>query len=169
MTPEEVQYHWSMLRLGQQDAYQRELDRILEEEDPLSPLTLELAGCMSDVNRTLSILQGFLREHPADQQQVYDLIMDDLRGQYLAGAITAEALAPLLWWITELVEDPTEEPWVNLYRLADGYDVMEAGLITREEFHQIFDARFLRDEDLDIRQLRAGKKTSIFDFFRKQS
>ena len=68
MTPEQTMYHMLMLKLGRTEEYDRELDRLLEEQDPLSPLVLELAFCMSDRRETISVLHNFLLDHPADQQ-----------------------------------------------------------------------------------------------------
>ena len=67
MTPERAQYHLLMLRMGEYDEYDRELDRLLLEQDPLSPLVLELAFCISDREQTISVLRNFLLDHPADE------------------------------------------------------------------------------------------------------
>lgn len=169
MTPEKAQYYWMMLRLGQQDAYERELDRLLEEEDPLSPLTLDLAVCMSDVNQTLSVLRDFVWDHPVDQLQVYDMILDDLRQQYTAGALSAEQTAGLLWNITRLVDDSADPPWVELHTLIYDYELWDEGMISKEVFHQAFDSVFLHGKRLDAWALQReqNKKKSWLDFFRK--
>ena len=94
MTPEKAQYHLLMLRLGQRAEYDRELDRILEEEDPLPPLILDLALCMSDLNQTISLLREFLLDHPADQQTVYDMVPADLRRKYTEEKLTRMTCLP---------------------------------------------------------------------------
>ena len=48
MTPERAAYHRLMLLSGLPEEYEQELDMALETEDPISPLVLDLAFCMSD-------------------------------------------------------------------------------------------------------------------------
>lgn len=168
MSPETAQYHLMMLRLGQREEYDRELDRILEEEDPLPPLILDLALCMSDVNRTISVLREYSMDHPADQQQVYDMILADLRRKYTEQSLTAVQTVALLWNITRIVKDPGEDPWRQLYGPIDDYDLMEAGILSGESFIEALEA-FLRGEAWgNVRPVKPKKKKSILDFFRKK-
>ena len=56
MTPERAAYHRLMLLAGVQEEFEKELDDALETEDPITPPILDLAFCMSDLNRTISVL-----------------------------------------------------------------------------------------------------------------
>ena len=58
MTPMEGSKCLLYLRLGWKDDYFRLLDRALEQEDPLSPLTLELALCGSNTSEAQSVLRN---------------------------------------------------------------------------------------------------------------
>ena len=89
MAPEQAQYYLLMLRMGEYDEYDAALDRLLEEQDPLSPLVLELAFCMSDRRETISVLHNFLLDHPADEAQLMNQQLDWVRKQYRKKAMTA--------------------------------------------------------------------------------
>lgn len=169
MTPEKAQYYWMMLRLGLREAYDRELDRLLQEEDPLSPLTLELADSISDVNRTISVLRNHLWARPADQRQVCGLILDDLRRAYLAERRCAEETARALQAILAMVDDSAEPPWVELYAMTYDFELWEEGIISREVFQLGFDAAFLRGQRLDVwaMQRALNQKRPLIDRFRK--
>lgn len=168
MTPEKAQYHLLMLRLGQRTAYDRELDRILQEEDPLPPLILDLAVCMSDLNQTISVLREFLLDHPADQQTVYEMVLADLRRKYTEEKLTPAETAALMWKITRIVRDPGEDPWWQLYGPCDDHDLVEAGILSEESFTEALEA-FLQGEAWgDVRPVEPKKKKSILDFFRRK-
>ena len=172
MTPEKAQYHLLMLRLGQREEYDRELDRILMEADPLPPLVLDLALCMSDLNKSISILREYLRDHPADQQQVYDLLLADVRRKYDAREWDAIQTAGFLWEVRRVAWDFSEEPWDGLYNLVYEFELFEEGLICREVFAEAFHSVFCRGVGLDVWAMEAArhpkKKKSIFNIFRKE-
>lgn len=172
MTPEKAQYHLLMLRLGQREEYDRELDRILEAEDPLPPLILELAVSMSDLNKTISVLREYLHHRPADQQQVYDLVLADVHRKYDTKEWDAVRTAGFLWEIRRAAWDFSEDPWDGLYHLVYEFELFEENLICREVFEEAFDSVFCRGVGLDVWAMEAtrhpkGKKSS-FHIFRKE-
>lgn len=172
MTPEKAQYHLLMLRLGQREAYDRALDRILVEEDPLPPLILDLALCMSDLNQTISILREYIHDRPADQQQVYDLVLADVHRKYDTKEWDALQTAGFLWEVRRAAWDFSEDPWDGLYHLVYEFELFEEGLISRDVFDEAFDSIFRRGVGLDVWTMEAArhpkKKKSILDFFRRK-
>lgn len=112
MTPERAAYHLVLLREGLEENYDRELDAALEEEDPLSPLTLELACCMSDLNGTISVLRNFLLSRAADEGKVFDLVMDDLKERYREKTMTPEQFARVVLDILIRCDNSCDAPWV---------------------------------------------------------
>ena len=172
MTPEKAQYHLLMLRLGHQASYDRELDRILNEEDPLPPLILELALCMSGLNKTISVLREYLHDHPADQQQVYDLVLADVHRKYDTKEWDAVQTAGFLWEVRRAAWDFSEDPWDGLYQLVYEFELYEEGLISREVFEEAFDSLFCRGICLDVWAMEAArhpkKRKSIWNIFRKE-
>lgn len=171
MTPEQAQHHLTMLKLGECDEYDRALDRLLLEQDPLSDLVLELACCMSDRRQTISVLHNFLLDHPADQQVLYDAYLTGLRRRYESGAMTPRQAAEYLYSL--IVAHDWEEPWSDLYRYCDMLDAYEDGLISQSVFEHCFEAAFLRDEMLnywELRQAENAKKSlcgKLRDIFTK--
>ena len=154
MTPDEAQYYLLMLRLGEYAEYDKALDRLLLEQDPLSPLVLELAFCMSDRRQTISILHNFLLDHPADERKLLDSQLDWVRKQYRDKAMTALQAAE---YLDKLISVNREDPWWELYIYVDDYALYTEGQISLSVFEQCFEARLLRDEALDPWKLQAGE------------
>ena len=155
MTPEQARYHLLMLRLGEFSEYDRELDRILEEQDPLSPLVLELAFCMSDRRQTISVLHNFLLDHPANEELLMHQQLEWVRRQYSTKAMTAVQAADYLSRL--IAVHGGGDPWWELYIYVDDYELYEEGQISLSVFEQCFDARLLRDEMLNPWVLQAGE------------
>ena len=155
MTPEQAQYFLLMLRMGEYDEYDAFLDRLLLEQDPLSPLVLELAFCMSDRRETISVLHNFLLDHPADEAQLMNRQLDWVRRQYQEKAMTALQAADYLSRL--IAVHSSDDPWWELYIYVDDYELYEEGQISLSVFEQCFDARLLRDEMLNPWVLQEGK------------
>lgn len=155
MTPDEAQYYLLMLRLGEYAAYDQALDRLLLEQDPLSPLVLELACCMSDRRETISVLHNFLLDHPADERKLMESQLDWVRRQYREKAMTAVQAAEYLSRVYDVKSG--SEPWWEMFIYLDDYELYTDGMISQSVFEQCFDARLLRDEMLSPWKLQAGE------------
>ena len=147
MTPEQAQYYLTLLKLGESEEYDRALDRLLEEQEPLSDLVLELAFCMSDRRQTISVLHNFLLDHPADQQILCDAFLKGLRQRYQSGAMTALQVSEYLYSL--IVANDWEEPWDDLFVYLYEYDLYDDGYISREVFEKCFDSHFAHGIRLD--------------------
>ena len=155
MTPDEAQYYLLMLRLGEYAEYDKALDRLLLEQDPLSPLVLELACCMSDRRETISVLYNFLLDHPADERKLMESQLEWVRNQYREGAMTALKASQYLYYL--ITEHNWDDPWIDLYKYCDVHELYEDGFISREVFETCFEAALLRDEMLNPWQLQEGE------------
>ena len=166
MTPDEAQYFLLMLRLGQYDEYDRTLDRLLEEQNPLSPLVLELAFCMSDRRETISVLHNFLLDHPADEQKLMESQLEWVRNQYREKQMSAVQAAEYLSRVYDIKSGL--EPWWELYIYLDDYELYTDGILSLSVFEQCFEARLLRNEDLNCWHLQEdeNRNKSIFDKIR---
>lgn len=147
MTPEQAQYFLLMLRMGEYDEYDAALDRLLVEQDPLSPLVLELAFCMSDRRETISVLHNFLLDHPAEETQLMESQLAYVRKKYSEKAMTALQAADYLYGL--IVANGWNEPWFDLWQYCDVCELYEDGFISQTVFEQCFEAAFLRGEHLD--------------------
>ena len=166
MTPEQAQYYLLMLRMGEYDEYDAALDRLLVEQDPLSPLVLELAFCMSDRRETISVLHNFLLDHPADEAQLMNRQLDWVRKQYREKAMTALQAADYLSRIYFTYPGP--EPWWELWQYLDDYELYTDGVISQAVFETCFDALLLRGEHLNswVLQEEETKQRSLLDKLR---
>lgn len=147
MTPEQAQYYLLMLRMGEYEEYDAFLDRLLVEQDPLSPLVLELAFCMSDRRETISVLHNFLLDHPAEETQLMESQLAYVRKKYSEKAMTALQAADYLYGL--IVANDWNEPWFDLWQYCDVCELYEDGFISQTVFEQCFEAALLRGEHLD--------------------
>ena len=159
MTPEMVEYHRAMLLVGLGDRFYRAFDEALEQENPLSDLTLSLSTCISDKNEVLHILKEYTMDHPFDEQQVCELILDEIRSRYVAGELSRAEVADVLYRIVWAVDRFWDEPWHSLTDLSYDLELLEENIITEEVFNQCFDSWLLRGKPLSAWALRekAGK------------
>lgn len=166
MTPDQAQYYLLMLRMGEYDEYDRELDRLLLEQDPLSDLVLELACCMSDRRETISVLRNFLLDHPADEGKLMERQLHWVRKQYREKAMTALQSSQYLYFL--ITEHDWEEPWIELYKYCDVHELYEDGFISQAVFVQCFEAALLRGEMLNYWELQQAetKQKSLLDKLR---
>ena len=142
MTPEQAQYYLLMLRMGEYDEYDAFLDRLLLEQDPLSPLVLELAFCMSDREQTISVLHNFLLDHPADDSQVCGRLLRDMARCWRDRSMSAEEISDFLYRCAlNSGQDHWEDPWYRLYDFTYALEEYEDGWITREVFLADFEKR----------------------------
>ena len=166
MTPEQAQYFLLMLRMGEYDEYDAFLDRLLVEQDPLSPLVLELAFCLSDRRETISVLHNFLLDHPADEKLLMNQQLDWVRRQYSAKAMTAVQAAAYLSRVYHTKSGT--EPWWELWQYLDDYELYTDGVISQAVFETCFDALLLRGERLNswVLQEEETKQRSLLDKLR---
>lgn len=171
MTPEQAAYHMLMLELDLAQEYEQELDRLLEEQDPLSPLVLDLAFCMSDRRQTISVLHNFLLDHPADEEQVCDMILADMTRRYVDRSMTAEEIANCLYRCAENSgKDYFDGPWERLYDFSYDLEMYEVDLISREVWLTAFESRLMWSQRPDIWALQAeenAKKPKRGFFWKK--
>lgn len=170
MTPERAAYHRLMLLAGLQEEFERELDFALETEDPITAPILDLAFCVSDLNQTISILYNYTLDYSVDEQQVYDMIMAELRRQYDGKQMNAGEVCEVLSKIQRICD--FDEPWIDLYTYLYEYELLDEGMISQEVFETGFESVFLHDERIDVwalqKEYNQKKKKSVLDFFRKQ-
>lgn len=159
MTPEQAMYHKVMLPLGVDDEYEQELDRLLEEQDPLSPLVLELVFCQSDRRETISVLHNFLLDHPADEEQVCGRILQNMTRRYLGKTMTPEEIANLLYQLSLPDGRYLDAPWDRLYDFTYDLEMYEDGLITREVWLTAFEDRLLCGGKPDVWAMQRKENT----------
>ena len=170
MTPERAAYHRLMLLAGLQEDFEKELDFALDTEDPITAPILDLAFCMSDLNQTVSVLYNYTLDYSVDEQQVYDMIMTELRRQYVGKQMNAGEVCEVLSKIQHICD--FGEPWLDLYTYLYEYELLDEGMISQEVFEVGFESVFLHGERMDVwalqKEYNQKKKKSLLDFFRKQ-
>ena len=148
MTPDRAAYHRLMLLAGLQEEFERELDFALETEDPITAPILDLAFCMSDLNQTVSVLNNYTLDYLVDEQQVYDMIMAELRRQYASKKLNTREICEVLSKIQRICD--FGEPWIDLYTYLYEYELLDEGMISEEVFETGFESVFLHDERIAV-------------------
>lgn len=142
MTYERAYYHKLMLEIGLTDDFDADLDKMLEEEDPLSDLALMLATCGGRREEQLRILNEYLLDiapEQLDRQAVFSMVADRFGSIYESDPdrleqITRQMYSVALssgWW-----ED--DDPWNTMYFMNDYYGFISDGLITKDRFMECF-------------------------------
>ena len=169
MTPERAAYHRLMLLAGLQEEFVKELDFALETEDPITAPILDLALCMSDLDQTISVLYNYTLDYSVDEEQVYGMIMAELRRQYVSKKLNAREVCEVLSKIQRICD--FGEPWIDLYTYLYEYELLDEGMISQAVFETGFESVFLHGERIDVWALQKEhnqkKKKSLLDFFRK--
>ena len=156
MTAEMAMYYSVMLQVGFGDNFYRAFDKALEEEEPLSALTLSLCDCISDVNAVLHVLREYTLDHAVDEQAVRDLVLEDLRGRLLAGEMTHADLVGTLYRIVQNLNKFWDEPWIDCWDISCDLELYEDGFINEDVFVESIDS-WLHD----------GKRVNVWELQRK--
>ena len=148
MTPERAAYHRLMLLAGFCREYERELDEALETLDPITAPVLDLAFCMSDLEKTVSVLCNYTLDHSVDEQRVYDMIVEAFRRQYVDKQMNAVEVCEALNKIQRICD--FGDPWIDLYNYLYEYELLDEGMISEEVFETGFVSAFLHGKRLDV-------------------
>ena len=154
MTPERAEYHRIMLMVGLRDKFDQEFDWALENENPLSDIILSLTSCASDTEETIAVLHSFALDNEFDEEEVYNLVLDDIRSRYLDGILSRSQVTTTLYSIANYLDAFWNEPWDKLTHLSNALELYEDKLISENAFIECFDAWLLRNEHLDVWQLQ---------------
>ena len=126
MTPFEGSKCLLLLHLGWKEDYFRLLDRAMEQEDPLSPITLELALCGSDTEAAINVLAFDCSVRSVPESKPMNWLKQTLYQRYTNGTLTPQRIAEI-WQIVFSNYDVWEDRfWFQLQflwdYLEDGYD-----------------------------------------------
>lgn len=138
MTVEMAAFYRRMLSVGLSDTYQRDIGLALERKDPLSELLLELAFCLSDVNKTISILDNYIGDRVLNEYKIYPMILEEMRDLYNNKRFKLEQIAEMLFGILEGAKLWYEGPWERLMYLSYEYDEVKDGCLYMEDFLDSF-------------------------------
>lgn len=150
MTPNQIAYYYLMLSAGFGQEYDEALESALASEDPLSPLTLALADCGSDLNKTLSILLEYALANPFETSVVQDMVMGQLQTLWELCQLDMKQLAVVLDCIGNRSADLYQIPWYDFSLPLDYYCLMEDGIIESSVFESWLYKFVLDREKTDI-------------------
>lgn len=111
MTNKEAKAYLLLLRLGFCEAYDKALDEALEREDPLSDLTLSLALCGADLNKTISQLESFTEHKDINEEAVLDLVWQEIRRLYCNDVLRSWQLPDVIATLYCYADFPDTDLW----------------------------------------------------------
>ncbi len=113
MTPQKAILYRRLLSAGIRSDYEAYIEGLLETESPLSELTLGLACSLSDLNRTVSLLDAYLQTVTWEEREVYPDLLRHLRCLVDKGELSLPvALDGLIAILSTMpYEVQWEEPW----------------------------------------------------------
>ena len=151
MTAEQAAYHKLFLLNGLTEHFDRDVDKRLERENPLSDLTLALSTCGGKREEQIHILNEYILNtapEEIDKDAVFSFVADELRERYEQNPDTdLEAFTMLMhdiardsdWW-------RDFEPWATMYEMPDFYEAAyKDHIISKACFRSIF-RRLLYDK-----------------------
>ena len=140
MTPERAAYHYLMLCVGLREAFDADFDAAVENEEPLSVLTLRLcAAPPSDNDACRSVLMNHFTDAVPVGSAVFDLVLADVARR--RSSLTAKELADLCW---ELAEE-AELPFLDFEEFRGPYycwDYANQKIITWDRFRECVEIFF---------------------------
>ena len=140
MTAEQAYCHKLMLEVGLTDGFDRELDELLEKENPLSDLVLTLSTCGGNRNEQLHILNEFIRLFPREQidsDALFSLVADDLWARYANGSLNLKQLLELLHRIADNSGWYLRDQWEMASSMIFYYDDVKIGWLSEERFMDV--------------------------------
>lgn len=158
MTPEKVAYYRAMLVVGLGDGFYAAFDKALEEENPLSDLTLSLCTCISNESEVLRILTEYTLDCTLDEEAVRDLIVEDIKIRYEMGDMTRADVVRTLEAIVRALDRYWQEPWFWCTEMSYALEVYQEGWASEEAFNACFDAWWNDHQRLDIWELEKQKE-----------
>ncbi len=141
MTREDAFYYKHLMILGISDGYNEWLDECLKTEDPISDLTLELSFCLSDTNKSISLLHNFCLEQPLDDSAVYDKFISFFKDEFYSGRMTREEISSYMSRLASNIDGPWEldySLWGNMLCLDDYLSLAKEGIISWESYDSMF-------------------------------
>lgn len=147
MTIERAYYHKLMLEAGLTEHFDKELDELLEQENPLSELVLALSTCGGDRNEQIHILNDYILSVPKDQNYadaVFSLVADEFLARYEKGPEALEQILRDMHCVANSFGFDANDLWLSMWELDCFYDELAYGAVTEEGLREAI-VKLLRD------------------------
>ena len=149
LTHEEALYQKLLLEAGITDELEPVVDRLLNEEEPLSDVALRLAYCHGDTNEQLAALNVYLSGvtfESMDTNAVFEELKAYFRKAYEADPDDLKRLSKLMYRISNRTGHDLEEPWFQLWMIGEYYDCVEDLSMHPDDFRERLTALLYRGE-----------------------
>lgn len=148
VTPFEGSKCLLLLHLGWKNDYFRLLDRAMEQEDPLSPITLQLALCGSDTEAAIHFLKNDPTVQTVPQEEALNWLKDYLYREHRLLRLSTERLGNIWSRLYTGYDLSTDHFWSTLDYLLE---YAEDGFITERDFQadlrRLFESERKRRKD----------------------
>lgn len=147
MTVEMAAFYRRMLSVGLSDTYEHDIGLALENEDPLPELLLDLAFCLSDTSKTISILDDYIYGRTLNEYQIYPMVLAEMRELYVSGSLKLEQIVEILFQILEGAGLWYAGPWEKLTYLYFEYEEAEDGWLDMNSYLSSFAKSILTEDE----------------------
>ena len=165
MNREDAFYYENLLVIGFSDEYDKWLKSLLETENPLSGITLDLANCGAEKNKTISVLRQYRLEQPIDEKNVCRRLRLFLKTSYDSGQMEKGQVVSAMYTIASHIGDPGDfniEIWGDMFYFDDYYSLAKEGILAWEGFDKAFFAYLNDGISLDSEKIWGYNKKLLF-------
>ncbi len=149
MTHEQAYYHKYMMEIGLYDDFDRALDTMLEQEDPLSEFALDLSVCGKDRNKQLAVLNEYVRKVPPEEinrDLVFSLVAAHFLSMYEQNPDQLEQITGWMSSVAEATEWCADSAlWETMSCIRFYFNEAQDGDITKECFMECL-TKLLREK-----------------------
>ncbi|MBE6871523.1 MAG: hypothetical protein E7491_06165 [Ruminococcaceae bacterium] len=160
MRLEDAYYFKILLLNGISDGYSEWLSTLLDQQDPLSDILLELSFCISDINKTISLLNNYCSGQPFDEKEVCDMLRKFLKNTYKENRFTKEEIISLMHRFVSAHAAPCDfdyATWGDMFYIDDYYSLAKDGTMSMEKFDRAFFEYLEHGTTIDSNSLWAFK------------
>ena len=117
------------------------LDEILENENPLSNITLALLDCNENRNEQIHILNEYINNVPLEQintDAVFYMLVDKFKLIYEKNP---ELIGKIVQWMSTIAVSSKlwdKQPWYTMYQMEDYYCLSNTGVLNEDTFKNDF-------------------------------
>ncbi len=138
---EEAYYYKILIMSGLNDGFDDWLNKLLEEEEPLSDIVLRLASCGSDINKTISCLHNYCLGQEFDEKAVCEKLRLFLKDAYHSGRLSKDEV---VFYMSRFcinhgdLSNYDMRSWGSMFYMDDYYSFAKEGLIAWKQFDFAF-------------------------------
>ena len=130
-----------LMEVGITDDFDNMLDEMLENENPLSNLTLALLDCNGNRNEQIHVLNEYINNVPLEQintDAVFYMLVDKFKLIYEENP---KLIGKIAQWMSTIAVSSNlcyQQPWYTMYQMEDYCYLSNTGVYNKDTFKNDF-------------------------------